>query len=232
MAYARIKRWLPAFILVALLLAALIEASVYGITLSSALRWIYNTVKDSPWLLLLVCALRPPFILPISWLVLLCGTLWGVWMGGLYAVLGMMISAASSYWIARITVPRNQSESSQSKFGAWLQRLRREGFMSVVLMRLMLLPFDMVNFAAAALHVNFRNFMLATLLGNAAATLIYASIGASIRLDAILSGHEPPLSEMLNAKQLALTIIVLGISLLVARYVKKRSGAPDKIEAE
>lgn len=232
MAYARIKRWLPAFILVALLLAALIEASVYGITLSSALRWIYNTVKDSPWLLLLVCALRPPFILPISWLVLLCGTLWGLWMGGLYAVLGMMISAASSYWIARITVPRNQSESSQSKFGAWLQRLRREGFMSVVLMRLMLLPFDMVNFAAAALHVNFRDFMLATLLGNAAATLIYASIGASIRLDAILSGHEPPLSEMLNTKQLALTIIVLGISLLVARYVKKRSGAPDKIEAE
>lgn len=232
MARAKIKRWLPAFILVALLIAALVEASVYGITLSSALNWIYNTIKDAPWLLLLVCALRPPFILPISWLVLLCGTLWGLWMGGLYSVLGMMISAASSYWIARITVPKSQSDSSESKFGAWLQRLRREGFMSVVLMRLMLLPFDMVNFAAAALHVNFRDFMLATLLGNTAATLIYASIGSSIRLEAILSGHEPPLSEMLNTKQLALTIVVLGISLLIARYVKKRSGAPDEIDAE
>lgn len=232
MATARIKRWLPASILIALLLAALIEARIHDITLSGALRWIYDTIKEAPWLLLLVCALRPPFILPISWLVLLCGTLWGLWMGGLYAVLGMMISAASSYWIARITVPKSQAHSPQSKFGAWLQRLRREGFMSVVLMRLMLLPFDMVNFAAAALHVNFRDFMLATMLGNVAATLIYASIGSSIRLDAILSGHEPPLSEMLNGKQLALTIAVLGISLLLARYVKKRSGAPDEINAD
>ena len=232
MARAKIKRWMPAFILVALLIAGLVEASIHGITLSTALRWVYNTIKEAPWLLLLVCVFRPPFIFPISWLVLLCGTLWGLWMGGFYAVIGMLISAASSYWIARVTVPRSHSETSQSKFGAWLQRLRREGFMSIVLIRLMLLPFDMVNFAAAALHVNFRDFMLATLIGNAAATLIYASIGASIRLDVILSGHEPPLSEVFDAKQLALTIVLLVISLLVARYVKKRSGAPDEIEVE
>jgi uncharacterized membrane protein YdjX (TVP38/TMEM64 family) len=232
MADVKIKRWAPAFILVALLLVGLVEASIYGITLSSALRWVYNTIKDAPWLLLLVCALRPPFIFPISWLVLLCGTIWGLWMGGLYAVIGMLISAASSYWIARFTVPKSQSDSATSKFGAWLQRLRREGFMSVVLMRLMLLPFDMVNFAASALHVNFRDFMLATLIGNTAATLIYASIGASIRLDVILSGHEPPLSEVLDARQLALTIIMLVISLLIARYVKKRSNAPSEIDVE
>lgn len=232
MARARIQRWLPALILIALLIVGVVEAGIHGITLPSALRWIYDAIKEAPWLLLLVCALRPPFIFPISWLVLLCGTLWGLWMGGFYAVAGMMISAASSYWIARITVPKSQGQSPQTKFGAWLQRLRREGFMSVVLMRLMLLPFDVVNFAAAALHVNFRDFMLATLIGNAAATLIYASIGASIRLDVILSGHEPPLSEVFDARQLALTIVLLAISLLVARYVKKRSGAPDEIDAE
>ena len=232
MAHAKIKRWIPAFILSALLIVALVEASIYGVTLSSALQWIYNTIKDSPWLLLLVCALRPPFILPISWLVLLCGTLWGLWAGGLYAVIGMLTSAASSYWIARLTVPKSQSKPSQSRFGVWLQRLRREGFMSVVLLRLMLLPFDMVNFAAAALHVNFRDFILATLIGNTAATLIYASIGSSIRLDVILSGHEPPLSEMFNGRQLAFTIILLVISLLIARFVKKRSGAPADLEAE
>lgn len=232
MTHAKIKRWLPAFILVALLIAALVEASIYGITLSTALRWIYSTIKDEPWLLLLVCALRPPFILPISWLVLLCGTLWGLWLGGLYAVTGMLISAASSYVIAHYTVPKGKSESQQTKFGVWLQRLRKEGFMSLVLMRLMLLPFDMVNFAAAALHVNFRDFMLATLIGNAAATLIYASIGASIRLDVILSGNEPPLSQIFDARQLALTIVLLAISLLIARYVKKRSGAPEEIEIE
>jgi uncharacterized membrane protein YdjX (TVP38/TMEM64 family) len=232
MGAAKIKRWLPAFILLALLLLGLVEANVYGITLASALRWIYNTIKDAPWLLLLVCVLRPPFIFPISWLVLLCGTLWGLWICGLYAVSGMLISAASSYWIARLTVPKSKTASAQSKFGAWLQRLRRDGFMSVVLMRLMLLPFDVVNFAAAALQVNFRLFMLATLIGNVTATLIYASIGASVRLDVILSGHQPPLSEVFDARQLALTIVLLGISLLVARYVKKRSGAPAEIEAE
>lgn len=232
MTHAKIKRWIPAFILLALLIVALVEASIYGVTLSSALRWIYNSIKDAPWLLLLACALRPPFIFPISWLVLLSGTIWGLWMGGLYAVSGMMISAASSYWIAQVTVPRSQNESSRSRFGAWLQRLRSNGFMSVVLMRLMLLPFDMVNFAAAALHVNFRDFLLATLIGNTAATLIYASIGSSVRLDVILSGHEPPLSEILDERQLALTVILLVISLLIARYVKKRSNAPAAIAEE
>lgn len=232
MARAKLKRWIPAFILIALLFIGLVEASIYGITLSSALNWIYNTIKDAPWLLLLVCALRPPFIFPISWLVLLCGTLWGLWIGGLYALSGMIISAASSYWIARLTVPKSQNDTAQSRFGVWLQRLRREGFMSVVLMRLMLLPFDMVNFAAAALSVNFRDFMLATLIGNAAATLIYASIGASVRLDMILSGHEPRLSEIFDARQLMLTFALLGISLLIARYVKKRSGATEGIELQ
>jgi phospholipase D1/2 len=226
MQFANFKRWLPALLLGLALLAALIAAHVAGVTIPAALRWIYHAVKDAPWLLLALCALRPPFILPISWPVLLCGAVWGLWPGGAYAVAGMLLSAASSYVIARFIVPaHNDAAPPASKFDRWLQRLRHEGFMAVVLMRLMLLPFDMVNYAAAALQVKLRSFMLATVIGNTAATLIYSSIGASIRLDAILAGNEPPLRELFNGRQLLVTLALLALSLLIAYVVKKRSGA-------
>lgn len=232
MTRAKIKHWLPALILVSLLVGALVEASIVGITLSSALRWIYATLKESPWVLLLLCAVRPPFIVPISWLGLLCGALWGLWLGGLYAIAGMLTSAACSYAIAKFVVPSSKGQSKKNKFNAWLERKRQDGFMSVVLMRLMLLPFDVVNFAAATLKINLREFMLATLIGNAAVTLIYTSIGASVRLDIILSGGQPPLSEIFDMRQLAIAIFLLVISLALAAYVKKRSNAPDEIEEE
>ena len=232
MMHPQLKRWLPALILTVLLLLMVFEARIHGITLPAALNWIYLTIRRDPWVILLIYAVRPPFILPISWLVLLCGTVWGLWLGGLYAMVGMMISAASAYAIARFTVPPSQGDVRRSRLGAWMQRMRQQGFMSLVLMRLMLLPFDMVNFAAAALHLNFRNFMLGTLIGNAAATLIYTSIGASVRLDIILSGQEPPLGEIFKGEQLATTVVLLALSLLVAHYVKKRSNVPDEIETD
>jgi uncharacterized membrane protein YdjX (TVP38/TMEM64 family) len=224
MAAAKLRRWLPALLLGGALAITLIGAHAEGVTATVALRWIYETVRNDPWLFLLLCAVRPPLILPISWPVLLCGTLWGLWPGGTYALTGMLLSAASSYWVAVYTVPKTGEASSTSRLGAWVGRLRREGFMSIVLMRLMLLPFDMVNFAAAALHVRFRSFMLATLIGNTVATLIYTGIGASIRLDAVLAGQEPSLGEILDGRQLAIAAALLVASLLLARYIKRRSG--------
>ena len=223
---ATIKRWLPLLLLGLVLTVTLTIVWRQGITVSAAMRGLYLTVKQAPWLLLLLFALRPPLILPISWLVLLSGMLWGLVAGGAVAVSGMLLSAASSYALARFVLPeREGAVAVTSRLGAWMQRLRRDGFMSVVLMRLTLLPFDLVNFTAAALRVDFRSYFLATILGNTVATLIYASIGASIHIDAFLDSSElPSLHEALDARQLLATLIVLIASLLMARYFRKRSG--------
>lgn len=220
-------RWLPLTLMASVLVAALIIGRQSGITIPVALRWLYLTIKDAPWLVLLLFFLRPPFILPISWLVLLCGMLWGLVAGGACAVAGMLLSATSSYALARYVLPASSGMApSASKLGVWLERLRREGFMSVVLMRLMLLPFDVVNFAAAGLRVNFRSYFMATVLGNTVATLIYASVGASIHLEAFLNDAQmPALGEVLDRRQLLLTLVVLAASLLFARYFKQRNGS-------
>lgn len=222
-----LRHWLPLLLFALALTASLAVAHAQGVTVASALRWLYVTLRDAPWLVLVLFALRPPFVLPISWLVLLCGMLWGLLLGGACAVVGMLLSAASSYAAARFLLPPQSADGAASgKLGAWLARLRREGFMSVTLMRLMLLPFDLVNFAAAGLRVDFRSFFLATALGNTVATAIYASVGASIHVEAFLdSGHLPALREVLDTRQLLLTLAALAASLLLAHWFKRRNGS-------
>ncbi|MGH8455837.1 MAG: TVP38/TMEM64 family protein [Stenotrophobium sp.] len=223
-----LRRWLPALALMAVLLAIALFAWARGYTVPAFLRWAYETTHDAPWLLLLLFAVRPPFILPVSLPVFLCGALWGLWPGGLYAVIGMLLSAVSSYATARYVLPPSATARPEAAglMSKWIARLRRDSFLTVMIMRLMLLPFDPVNFAAAGLRVNFRTFFLATVVGNTVATVVYANVGAAIHLDELLSGRANlSLGSVIDIPQLVLAAVFIAISLLVARVIRKRQDA-------
>ncbi|MGH8460935.1 MAG: TVP38/TMEM64 family protein [Stenotrophobium sp.] len=219
------RRWLPALLLMLVLLGAAVYAHSQNVTLGTILRWTYDRTHDAPWLLMILFLVRPPFIVPISLPVVFCGTLWGVWPGALYAVIGMMLSAASSYGLARYVLPRGNAEAAASPnaLSRWFGRLRREGFLTVCVMRLMLLPFDPVNFAAAGLRVNFRTFYSATLLGNTAATAIYASVGAAIHLDGLINGQtDVSILSVIDVRQVLLALALILASILIARIIRRR----------
>lgn len=221
-----LRRWLPALLLGLILLVIAAIAYGRGVTAGTILRWTYEHTQGAPWLLMILFFLRPPFIVPVSLPVFLCGALWGLWPGGLYAVIGMMLSAASSYALARYVLPPKKilAESAPANLlSRWFERLRRDGFLTVCIMRVTLLPFDPVNFAAAGLGVNFRTFYLATFLGNTVATVIYASVGAAIHLDTLMSGQvHVPLGKMIDIPQILLALAMILASMLVARIIRRR----------
>ncbi|MGH8505299.1 MAG: TVP38/TMEM64 family protein [Stenotrophobium sp.] len=223
---ATLRRWLPALLLALLLAVVAVIAYGCGVTVGTMLRWAYERTQHAPWLLMILFFLRPPFIVPVSLPVFLCGALWGLWPGGLYAVIGMMLSAASSYALARYVLPAKSILSDKAPanvLSRWFERLRRDGFLTVCIMRVMLLPFDPVNFAAAGLGVNFRRFYLATLLGNTVATVLYASVGAAIHLDTLMSGQaHVPLGDLIDVPQILFALAMILASMLVARIIRRR----------
>jgi hypothetical protein len=106
-----------------------------------------------------------------------------------------------SGWIARYT-----------------QRMQRASFLTVFTMRLIYLPYDLVNYLAGFLHIDWRSFLLATALGSIPGTIAFTLFGASIPVTAVFSGQLP----RPNPWVLVASLLIFGVSNWIARYFKQR----------
>jgi uncharacterized membrane protein YdjX (TVP38/TMEM64 family) len=82
-------------------------------------------------------------------------------------------------------------------------------------MRLLFLPYDLVNVVAGGLRIRFLPFLAATALGSLPGTVSFVLLGASIDdLDDGVGGIDP--------WALAAGVVVLVVSLLTARSLRRR----------
>lgn len=142
----------------------------------------------------------------------------------LYVLLGTVSSALASYALARYfggdLVQRftNRSEDTR-KWTSYMEHLRQNGFMTVLLMRLLLLPFDPINYLAGFVGVGWRSFTLATVLGVLPTAFAFVSFGAAIDMQALAAGSMP----RLDIQMVAFAVIILIICLLASRYYARRA---------
>jgi uncharacterized membrane protein YdjX (TVP38/TMEM64 family) len=99
--------------------------------------------------------------------------------------------------------------------------MRNNGFESVLLMYLVYAPLDLVGILAGFLRIDWKPFLLATMLGLIPATLSWVLLGASVERD--LTEGIPRLQP---AMLLASVILLVG-SLLLSRYLRRRP-PPDR----
>lgn len=153
------------------------------------------------------------------------GFLFGPWLGGSLAVLGATLGAILVFLIARSSM----GASLRARAGPWLRRLeagfREDAFSYLLVLRLIpLFPFWLVNLVPAFLGVPLRTFALATLIGIAPASLIFASVGNG--LGAVLDrGEEPDLGLVLEPSILLPLLGLAALALLPALYRRYRRGA-------
>jgi predicted lipid-binding transport protein (Tim44 family) len=83
-------------------------------------------------------------------------------------------------------------------------------------MRFLFLPYDLVNYAAGLLKINYGAFLLATLLGSLPGTLAFTLAGASIEGD--FTGGVPSL----NPRVLIASVVIFVASLVFSRVLKNR----------
>ena len=98
--------------------------------------------------------------------------------------------------------------------------MRDNSFETVLVMRFLFLPYDLVNYAAGALRIRYLPFITATAIGSLPGTISFVLLGASLeRIDRGLGGIDPI--------ALIASVVIFVTSLVIARVLKRRQAMPS-----
>jgi uncharacterized membrane protein YdjX (TVP38/TMEM64 family) len=187
-----------------------------------------------------VYLVRPLVLFPASVLTVMGGLLFGPWLGVAVVVVAANTSAMIAYGVGRllgsaaaldvadvddiddidddaeITDGSTETDDHGPSFVArWSQRLRDNSFETVFIMRLLFLPYDLVNYVCGALRIRWTSFLLATALGSLPGTISFVLLGASLeRVDQGLDG--------INPWAIFASVAIFVVSIFISRLLRKR----------
>lgn len=178
-----------------------------------------------PLLYLLSFLLRPLIFFSVGILCIMGGVIFGagsttnflIALG--YTLVGVICSAVISFGIGRFFgqgVLTGGDEETKYLVQRYANRLRRNGFLTVLSMRLLLLPFDVVNYLAALMAVEWKAFTLATAIGALPSTFAFVSFGAAIDMRQLAAGQKPSI----DWKMIVLGVLLFALSLFISRWYK------------
>jgi uncharacterized membrane protein YdjX (TVP38/TMEM64 family) len=223
-------RIIPLFLLIACAAAALLFG--HGIGWDSLARhqnalaqWVAAHPVAAPALYLASYILVAALSLPQAAILTVAGgLLFGTTLGGVLTVIGATTGASILVLVVGSAF-RGILERNRHRIPSVVQQgLARDGFLYLIALRLIpLVPFWIVNLAAAVAGIRLRVFVPATLLGIAPASFILSSIGAGV--GTILSqGRTPDLSVLFGPRILLPLLGLAALSLLPVLF-RRRPGA-------
>ena len=145
------------------------------------------------------------------WITITGGLMFGTALGAALAVCGSTLGAILLFLAARSAL----GPFLERRAGRLLDRVRpglqRDGFLYVLALRLIpVMPFWLINLAAALTGVRLSHFIAATVIGIIPAVTVFASIGAGIG-GVLAAGQIPDLSIIFSPPVL---LPLLGLALL------------------
>ncbi|MFZ2593246.1 MAG: VTT domain-containing protein [Minisyncoccia bacterium] len=129
----------------------------------------------------LAYALRPILFVPAVFLSLLGGFLFGFWPGALYILVGETLSSNISYALGYFFGSDIISDKKSTMISKFKQHIEKASFVPILIMRLLYLPFEIVDYAAPMLGARWFPYFTATLLGSIPGAFTFASLGASVK---------------------------------------------------
>ena len=219
----RVRRAVAIGVLVALVAVWVGYLSTTDSSSASSAQALVDTLRGSAWAapaFVAVYAIRPLILFPATLLTVAGGVLFGPVAGIALTVVAANLSAMVAYGFARGIASPPQDVEVEAGFRArWSKRLRERSFTTVMIMRLALLPYDLVNYLCGFLHIPAGPFLVATAIGSFPATVAFVLAGASVeRVDAGLAGFD--------ARVFAASVVLFVVSLAIARILQ-RSGGPE-----
>jgi pyruvate/2-oxoglutarate dehydrogenase complex dihydrolipoamide dehydrogenase (E3) component/uncharacterized membrane protein YdjX (TVP38/TMEM64 family) len=189
-----------------------------SLDIAKELYMYFTSTTYGPLLYICIYALRPVIFFPATLLTMLSGALFGIWMGIFYTIVGENLSANFAYFLGRTLGKDIIPGDGLGVLSTWKRKLADNSFISVLIMRFVYLPFDLVNYGCGILNVKWRSYFLATLIGILPGLVTFVSFGASIE-----NVNEFKLTELgLDPMQLTVSIVLFVSSLLIAKEVKRR----------
>ena len=178
-------------------------------------------------LYILIYALRPIIFFPATVLTVTAGAVFGsgsfynLVLAVLYTIIASNTSATVAYLIGRYFgkgLIKEASGDDSNVIQRYADRMRQNSFETILIMRFIFLPYDLVNYLAGFLRINWKPFILATFLGSIPGTIAFVSFGASLTITDLLEGKSPEF----NPWVLAFGVVIFVASLVISRYFKKR----------
>ncbi len=160
-----------------------------------------------PLIYVTVYAFRSLIFFPASILTIAAGILFGPWLGILLTVIGENISANISFVVGRyFTADLLKYLNTKKRFVPRLTcKIQDNGFLTVLIMRLTFLPFDLVGYSSGMCNIKRKDFALATLIGTIPGLLTFVFLGGSL----------------LDVRYLILAAAFLTFGLTVSFWLKK-----------
>lgn len=192
----------------------------YDVSAWQALAQIVELLRSNslgPLLYIIIYTLRPLILFPATFLTVGGGLVFGPVWGIIYTIVGSNLSAMVAYFIGRFFGEAILDNSRTNPLiQRYTQRLRAKSFETVMIMRFILLPYDLVNYLCGVLRINWQAYLLATIIGSLPGTFAFVLAGASLKGD--LSQGLPSL----DPRVFAASVVLLLASLLISRYVKTK----------
>ncbi len=135
------------------------------------------------------------------------GAVYGPFFGSLYVLIGLNGAAAVSFYFGRYFGRHFVQEHAKSWVQKYDEVLQQEGFITVLIMRLLFFPFDVVSFGCGMSRMSFREFALATCLGAAPGTITFVVLGRAIT----------------NPRTWLLFVVLLAACLGLAFFIRRSS---------
>lgn len=154
---------------------------------------------------------------PASVFCIAAGFIWGWILGGTYAVLGGILGAVASFYVARFV-----GEGLLHRFGRMGEMVKKQvdhaGFRNLLILRYIPgIPFAVLNYGAGVAGVRFRDYLAATFLGILPPMFVFAYCADALFNGTLSEGDVVRRIVIACALMLALTLIPIAVKRLTAR---------------
>jgi len=183
-----------------------------GLSAQAAALQLRDFLAGSAWGPLLYVALytvRPLIFFPATVMTAMSGYLYGPALGTGYALIGGNLSGTLAYFVGRFFGGDLFGEEDVQASGFLARHaanLRRNGFEAVLVMRLIYLPYDLVNYLCGFVRVPWLPYATATLLGVLPGALTFTLLGSIFQSE---SGNQ---RWLLGGFSLGMLLLGLGLS--------------------
>jgi len=170
---------------------AILKAAILVIFVAAAIFLVrYTPIKDylsvealgrfldtaglwAPVVFMLIYAGGVCLFLPGTLLTGLGAAIFGAYWGFVYVWFGAMAGASIAFWIGRTLGREFASSLIGDKLKKYDDAIERNGFATVLYLRLVYFPFTLMNFGMGLTKVHFRDYFLGTGLGIIVGTFIF-----------------------------------------------------------
>ncbi|HEX5011252.1 MAG TPA: VTT domain-containing protein [Planctomycetota bacterium] len=155
---------------------------------------------------------------PVVVLIFMCGLAFGPWIGALYALVGVVVSAIPPFLLGRKLGRRRVERLGGAPVSKLVSLLQRKGLVAVFVVRKIPAPYSLVNLVCGACGLKLVDFIWGTMLGMAAGVIIITVLGTGLRQ--VLT-HPQPAQLVL----LACVVAATGTTtMLLQRRLNRRAG--------